>query len=692
MRSRSFASDAGRAADGCRHAAEGVKEAGAAMLTTLLAIMLTATLSMIMLAVIMNEVMPTSYLQTSSQTIFAAEAGIDAVLGQIRTAQGAPDFMGIVYGDTAKLPCTAAGPVDGATGDLRYETTVQYYGEDPTSESEAWRAANDITCVAGAGPVTDPTYALLTSTGVGLPVAGTSAISSDRVIQAVYEFQVTNNNIPGGLIYDFDDDPALAQKFCLQAENPIAGSYVRYIPFGDCGTDDIRQLWIYSETYQLKLASTTVPSLAADELCITRPSGGSLPQRVTLEVCKASTDAARWTQLYSWNGYLGFTGQLNPISSGYAGVYLGTGTTSVSSGSYLQAISSQATRKAYSSFNPDPRVGAGNACIRDAPARQLPGVRALLRRDDGESELVVPDPVPVQAGPDPREPEPCLEPHVLLHRTNGGARLPRPAEDLRATLDGATKYCLTSPGTEGGHCHGSRPATLLSREPAVDAEREHRRLRDVATRSSTGTGGALRSASRRDRCHHMGRPDHLVHGCDLDMQRWPRAEVERSAEHDQRAPSAPTRRSAERRPAAWVAGYLLAAGLGAAIGSFLNVVVWRVPRRESVVTPPSACPACGHPIPDPRQRAAAVLGAAEGPLPGLRGADQQALPARRGARRGALFVLVVARFAGGPTLAAVPAYWYLACDRCGPDHDRPRHAPPPERHRAAELPGRRRCC
>ena len=33
--------------------------------------------------------------------------------------------------------------------------------------------------------------------------------------------------------------------------------------------------------------------------------------------------------------------------------------------------------------------------------------------------------------------------------------------------------------------------------------------------------------------------------------------------------------------------------LGLAIGSFLNVVVWRVPRQESVVAPPSACPGCG---------------------------------------------------------------------------------------------------
>lgn len=40
----------------------------------------------------------------------------------------------------------------------------------------------------------------------------------------------------------------------------------------------------------------------------------------------------------------------------------------------------------------------------------------------------------------------------------------------------------------------------------------------------------------------------------------------------------------------------IAALYGAIIGSFLNVVVYRVPRGESVVRPPSACPACGHRI------------------------------------------------------------------------------------------------
>ena len=42
--------------------------------------------------------------------------------------------------------------------------------------------------------------------------------------------------------------------------------------------------------------------------------------------------------------------------------------------------------------------------------------------------------------------------------------------------------------------------------------------------------------------------------------------------------------------------WLFSFGFGACIASFLNVVIWRVPRGESIVSPPSHCPKCNAAI------------------------------------------------------------------------------------------------
>jgi len=48
--------------------------------------------------------------------------------------------------------------------------------------------------------------------------------------------------------------------------------------------------------------------------------------------------------------------------------------------------------------------------------------------------------------------------------------------------------------------------------------------------------------------------------------------------------------------APWVTAVLVAGGFGLLIGSFLNVVVYRVPAGISIARPASACPSCSTPI------------------------------------------------------------------------------------------------
>ena len=41
----------------------------------------------------------------------------------------------------------------------------------------------------------------------------------------------------------------------------------------------------------------------------------------------------------------------------------------------------------------------------------------------------------------------------------------------------------------------------------------------------------------------------------------------------------------------WLIFFML---IGACVGSFLNVVIYRLPEGKSVIHPPSCCPRCGH--------------------------------------------------------------------------------------------------
>jgi leader peptidase (prepilin peptidase)/N-methyltransferase len=101
---------------------------------------------------------------------------------------------------------------------------------------------------------------------------------------------------------------------------------------------------------------------------------------------------------------------------------------------------------------------------------------------------------------------------------------------------------------------------------------------------------------------------------------------------------------------------VICAVFGLVIGSFLNVVIWRVPRGESVVSPPSHCPGCDAPI-APRDNVPVLSWLV---LRGRCRACGTRISVRYPlveAATGALFAAFAVRF--GPH-AVLPAYLYFA--------------------------------
>lgn len=424
-------------------------DSGAAMITALLAILVTAMFAIVMLGVLLSQTMPTQLQQATTRTVFAAEAGINVVVGQIRNAQDVPDGTGKIYGKRSLLPCTSTGTVTSGGTTLTYSTAVDYFTKDPTNRDATWRTANVLTCVAGSGPSEDPTHALITSSGTGLTVQN-AAGNIDRTIEVVYAFQITNSNIPGGYITSLNpakpNDPA---RFCLQASSIAEGANIKYVDAATCTGNDPKQMWLYDSDYEIKLAATTIPSFGSPQLCITGVPNGGTAVRATLEVCKLPTDAARWSQLWSWEGSNSWQGQRDPVANGKSGMYLSTGTAgTVGINSYLY-VWNQSGGAEWNSYTPDARVGAGPA---GKATNQIVNYYEFGRCADvtGENIGAVQNIVyPCKQDPNPSQSELKWNHKWFYNEPNNGTGSLGPQPITVKYLD-ATPYCLTSAGAGGG--------------------------------------------------------------------------------------------------------------------------------------------------------------------------------------------------------------------------------------------------
>lgn len=335
-------------------AAGGTSDAGVAMLAAIMLATILLGMSALVLGIVVSQVRTTQFGDKNTRTIYAAEAGVEATLGKIRTAAASPDFTGKTYGDASQLPCSLSGAVDAAASGTTYSVVVQYFADDPAGHTDAWRSTNKLACTAGSGTGSVlPAYAYITSKGNAKAAASISSNTADRGISMIYQFKTTTKNVSGGRIWSWMSGTT---TLCLRADGTTDGSNVSYRNQTSCGlsANDDTELWIYDTDYTIKLASSTT---TGTPLCLT-----NVPtNKIQLKACGSPT----YTQLWAWHNSGNATWVAQNSGKADNGYCLGSGRTSgtPADGDKLVVQNPCASQAAYGSFAPDPAVGPGAASI-----------------------------------------------------------------------------------------------------------------------------------------------------------------------------------------------------------------------------------------------------------------------------------------------------------------------------------------
>ncbi|NAZ81699.1 hypothetical protein GTR02_07690 [Kineococcus sp. R8] len=327
---------------------------GVALLLVLMTMAIAATLSLLVLGVVLSQVQPTQMQQKTTRTVAAAQAGVDAALAQIRTAEGTATVVGRV-GDPTKLPCEVTGTVGDNADGAAFRVTISYFDTNPSTLTRDERALRDITCTPGQGTgALVPSFAVLSSAASGKPLAGRTADSGDRSMESLYAFEISNENVPGGRMFSVN------QKFCLTVASPAVGVTVTYTAAAGCPTGGALTSWVYDKDYALKLAST----LTGTPLCISAPLASGVD--ATLQTCAVGDLKQQW----SYEGGARFRGQKAAAGNGtknssdYGAYCLTASTTDATKlqGARLQSGTCSSDTE-HGSFSPDPSVGAGAASV-----------------------------------------------------------------------------------------------------------------------------------------------------------------------------------------------------------------------------------------------------------------------------------------------------------------------------------------
>jgi hypothetical protein len=265
---------------------------GSGLILVFLVMLVSSALSLVMLGNMTSLAKQTQANDKRVTSLAAAQAGMDAVLGQIRDATNAVTGDGDVSG----IPCTVAPGSVGGIGTKTEGTTtgsyvvrVAYFAVDPSAQTDAWRSnsANQINCPSGSHPDKVPTYALLTSTG--------SASGKPRTVESTYIFTTTNQNISGGLIHVSGGGTGSVLDLCPDAgsAHPAIGDTVTMQP---CDKNDQGQLWAYQSDLSFLLTSTTNDSGTKVPMCISAAgSPASAGTQLKMAACTGQPTAGTVT-------------------------------------------------------------------------------------------------------------------------------------------------------------------------------------------------------------------------------------------------------------------------------------------------------------------------------------------------------------------------------------------------------------
>jgi hypothetical protein len=256
-----------------------------------LALLLTVAgigLSLALMSVLTAQTASTRAELRRTNAVNAAQSGLDAALGAIRSAVRTDRPTS---GDVGALPCnTMPGAGALAATSARYAVTgrvsagsavtfgtrIHYLEQAPPSGDVAWAEANALQC---RPPLAQLAYAMVVATGADGP-------DVRRTLTATYSFATTfqNTNLAGGriLLFAKDGDPA---DLCLAASAAVVGAR---LVTRVCDAADRRQSFSYEANLNLVLVGSN------PRLCIDGGSGMTADAFVTLRPCAGETAWQQW--------------------------------------------------------------------------------------------------------------------------------------------------------------------------------------------------------------------------------------------------------------------------------------------------------------------------------------------------------------------------------------------------------------